>query len=65
MKAFIKPFEAPQRSAKIKFNLIFSLCPGLGRQGLSCLQREKRTPPLNLFPLNVIKGTEENSYSLL
>ena len=23
LKAFIQPFEAPQRSAKIKFNLIF------------------------------------------
>ena len=28
IKAFIKPFEAPQRSVKIK---IYSLCPGLGR----------------------------------
>ena len=34
LKAFIKPFEAPQRSTKIKFNLIFSLRPGLGREGL-------------------------------
>ena len=34
-KAFIKPFETPQRSVKIKFNLIFSLCPGLGREGLT------------------------------
>ena len=33
-KAFIKPFEAPQRSAKKNFNLIFSLCPGLGLEGL-------------------------------
>ena len=35
-KAFIKSFETPQRSVKIKiFNLIFSLRPGLGREGLS------------------------------
>ena len=33
-KAFIKPLEAPQRSVKKKVNLIFSLCPGLGRKGL-------------------------------
>ena len=33
IKAF-KPFEAPQRSVKIKFDLIFSLRPGLGREGL-------------------------------
>ena len=33
-KAFIKPFEAPQRSVKIKFKLIFSLCPGSEREGL-------------------------------
>ena len=30
----IKPFEAPQRSAKIKFKLIFSRCPGSGWEGL-------------------------------
>ena len=35
-KAFIKPFEVPQRSVKIKFNLIFSLLPGLGWEGLNC-----------------------------
>ena len=33
-KAFIKPFEAPQRSVKKKFNLIFRLRPGLGQEGL-------------------------------
>ena len=33
-KAFIKPFEAPQRSVKIKLNLIFSLRLGLGGEGL-------------------------------
>ena len=38
-KAFIKPLEAPQRSVKIKFNLIFSLRPGLGREGLSKFER--------------------------
>ena len=29
-KAFIKPFEAPQKSVKIKFKLIFSFRPGSG-----------------------------------
>ena len=33
LKAF-KPFEAPQRSVKIKFKLIFYSCPGSGREGL-------------------------------
>ena len=33
-KALIKSFEAPQRNVKIKLNLIFSLHPGLGREGL-------------------------------
>ena len=33
-KAFIKPFDVPQRSVKIKINLIFSLRPILGREGL-------------------------------
>ena len=37
MKAFIKPFEATQRSMKIKINLIFSLRPGLGWGGLKAL----------------------------
>ena len=34
LKAFIKPFEAPQRSVKIKIELLFSYCPGLGREEL-------------------------------
>ena len=29
-KAFIKPFEAPQRSAKIKIELIFFSSSGIG-----------------------------------
>ena len=33
-KAFIKPFEAPQRSVKIKIWLDFFLRPGLGREVL-------------------------------
>ena len=33
LKALIKPFEAPQRSVK-KINLIFSIRPGLEREGL-------------------------------
>ena len=36
LKAFIKPFEEPQRSVKMKkFKLVFSLRPGLGRPGLN------------------------------
>ena len=34
-KAFIKPFEAPQRCVKIKFKLIFSVRPGSERKGLN------------------------------
>ena len=34
-KAFMKPFEAPQRSLKIKINLIFSLHLESGREGLT------------------------------
>ena len=34
-KAFIKPFEAPQRYVKIKIKLIYSLCPGSRREGLT------------------------------
>ena len=34
LKASIKPFEAPQTSVKKKFDVIFSLRPGLGREGL-------------------------------
>ena len=33
-KAFIKPFEAPQRSVKIRIKLIFSRRPGLGQKQL-------------------------------
>ena len=36
-KAFIKPFEAPQRNLKF-----FSVRPGLGRQGLKEFQRGRR-----------------------
>ena len=34
LKAFIKPFEKPQRSVKIKFKLIFSLHPGSRQEWL-------------------------------
>ena len=33
-KTFLKPFEAPQKSVKIKFKLIFSLLLGSGRAKL-------------------------------
>ena len=32
-KTFVKRLEAPQRNVKIN-KLIFSFCPGLGREGL-------------------------------
>ena len=34
LRAFIKRFEAPQKSMKIESKLIFSLCPGSGWEGL-------------------------------
>ena len=33
-KTFINIFEAPQRSVKLKFKLIFSIRPGMGWEGL-------------------------------
>ena len=36
-KALIKPFERPQRSVKIKFELIFSLRQGLGEEELKAV----------------------------
>ena len=37
-KAFVKSFEAPERSVKIKISLTFTLYPGVGQEGLSTLQ---------------------------
>ena len=35
-KALVEPFDAPQRSVKIKISVnFFSLRPGSGREGLS------------------------------
>ena len=34
LKTLIKPFEVPQISVKKEIKLIFSLCLGLGREGL-------------------------------
>ena len=50
LKAFIKPFESPQKSVKIKFMLIFSLRPGSGREGLRTLSE--------LLLINSQKGTK-------
>ena len=44
LKAFIKPFEALQRSVEIKIKLAFSLFPGMGRKRLNNLRKE-----LNLY----------------
>ena len=35
LKVFLKPFEAPQSGVKIQFDLIFSLRPGTGWEGLN------------------------------
>ena len=35
IKVFLKPFEAPQSGVKIQFDLIFSLRPGTGWEGLN------------------------------
>ena len=35
LNAFIKPFEAPQKSVKKNFKLTFSLSPGLGMEGIT------------------------------
>ena len=37
-KAFVKSFEAPERSVKIKISLIFTFYPEVGQKGLSTLQ---------------------------
>ena len=39
LRCLIKPFEAPQRSVNIKI-LIFSIRPGLGREGFNKLQKQ-------------------------
>ena len=36
-KAFIKPFEVPQRSVKMKISVNFFLRPGSRREELRCL----------------------------
>ena len=46
MKVFIKPFEAPQRSAKIKFEFIFVLIQLSEMRGVG---RVKSTFPLEVF----------------
>ena len=39
-KVFIKPFEAPQRSAKIKLYVNFFTSPGIGMGRLKILTKE-------------------------
>ena len=34
LKAFVKPFQAPQKSVKKKINLILYRRPGSGQEGL-------------------------------
>ena len=59
LKAFIKPFEAPQRSVKKKFKLISSLRPGLGPEGLNLIELQNSAHIKCLFNfisyLNVLK----------
>ena len=40
-KAFIKPFEIPQRSVKIKFKLIFFMRPGIGKDRVKAENLQK------------------------
>ena len=47
-KAFIKPFEAPQRSVKIKFKLIFSLHLASRREGLTLRVNRGRKEKIKL-----------------
>ena len=42
LNAFIKPFEAPQRSVKIKFNLIFICAQLTEMHGTLRVKRETR-----------------------
>ena len=42
LNAFIKPFEAPQRSVKIKFNLIFICVQLTEMHGTLRVKRETR-----------------------
>ena len=53
LKAFIKPFEAPQISLKKKFKLIFSLRWGPGRKGLTSMSLIPHQP--NKFHIDVIR----------
>ena len=48
-EAFIKPFEVPQRSEKIKIEINFSLCPVSGREGLTNNKKFMFIPKLFLM----------------
>ena len=54
-KAFIKPFEVLQRSVKIKFHLIFSLRPALGRKGLNYFHADTLFFPIKGISFNIVK----------
>ena len=56
LKAFIKPFEAPQRSVKPKISHVFPLRPGLGWEGLiwKKKQKEKKGSGINNVIIIVI-----------
>ena len=62
-KVFIKPFEAPQKMWKEKFNLIFSFRPGLGREGLT-LQKYKKYLRFT-FEKPIFTGKYQNLHSVL
>ena len=66
MKAFfIKPFEAPQRSAKIKFQLIFYLLPTLGREGLINRSEYDGNLTIEWFDCNYIKLNEDKCHLII
>ena len=47
---FSIPFTAsPQRIVKIKIKLTFSLCPGLGREGLTQVFEKNKLPHTNYW----------------
>ena len=52
VKAFIKPFEAPQRSANIKTQVKFLSSPGSGREGFKSFQKTNRRDRVDVIIQN-------------
>ena len=62
LKAFIKPLVAPQIRVKIKLKLIFSLCPGTGRERLWIISNSARKDLL-LYRINLHNFRQQNLVS--